>query len=183
MAAKVKVTSKFDVVKILELLAPTEKILDEVGQFTKSRIQQFTRSGRTIALGGTEKKGGKAEPLKKLSASYVNYRKKLAGGLFQGDEFFGPKKQLSEFFKPSKSNLTLTGQLLKSISFKASFQSRSVSVEVSGSRDDSNLDNKEVAGFVAAQGRPFMGIDEAGRQRIKNIVNRALRRRLKAYNK
>jgi len=167
MAARVKVRTKFDLASVRNVLAPTVEVLEDVGRFSATRIQQFTRSGKTLA------KADKPEPLKPLSKPYK----------LQRAEWVKQGRQLSDFFKVNKSNLQATGQLIDSVTFKIPREKNTVDVTVSGNRRGEQLSNQQLASYVAKQGRPFLGLDLNGIKRIKNIVLRALRRRLKAYNK
>lgn len=133
----------------------------QMRDFWVKRVQAFTRTGRSLFNNG--------EKLKPLKASYVKFRER-----FQGTT--------GEFFKPKKSNLTFTGQLLKSLKGSANVQKQSVSVFPTGQRSDGKS-NKEVAENVAENGRPFLGLDDKGVQRMTQIAIRDIRRNIKRGRK
>lgn len=148
------------------------QVLTEIGQFSADRIQQFTRIGKSIA-------SDEPQALKPLSKSYKDFRRgkvtfwKSGKGVTIAAKFRSNKLNSvdTSFFKPVKSNLTFTGQLLKSIDFKVDTARNSVLIKPTGAR------NLKVAGFVSRE-RPFMGMDRVGRERINNFVKRAIRERL-----
>ena len=137
--------------------------LIEVATFARKRIQQQTRLGNSMP--------NKAK-LKPLSAGYREARANKKGGTDP------------QFFSPSKSNLTLSGQMLASLKERIVQTPGSVNepsvVEVSptGQRND-GLANSQVAEFVREGGRPFLGLDEKATNQIKNIVLKNLRRVLR----
>jgi hypothetical protein len=158
-------------------------LLNKIGEFVKDRIVQFTRSGKSIA-------GAKAKKLKKLSDSYIQTRR---GALHfrtsqQGNVFpiEGPDERLKtvdkEFFDPDFSNLTFTGQLLRSLKAKVDLKARTIDIMPTGNRFDSNLSNQDVAKFVAEQGRPFIGLDDKGIKRVKALIIQDLRKSLRKNN-
>lgn len=167
------------------------KILAEVGQFMVKRIQGFTRLGYSLAGNPDEPKNQK---LKSLSPSYIKYRKSLVSGLTKKKKVLGifsknktaqekrADKQaagLDPSFVPNRSQLTVTGQLLKSLAYTASPQQKSVKVFVSSSRRTDGENNRDVARDVISNGRPFIGLDKKGLETIKIRYIKALKRRLK----
>ena len=68
-----------------------------LGNYAPNLIRDRTRKGF-----GVPHAGGSKEPLKALSANYIQWRQKN-------------KRKLSKFAKPSKSNLTRTGRMLESL--------------------------------------------------------------------
>jgi len=121
--------------------------------FWIKRVQRVTRSGKYIVTGAK---------LKKLSKAYIDFRRSFSG-------------RTGEFFKPSKSNLTFTGQLLESLKARSNVRQQTITLFASGRRDD-GLKNEEVAEYVAENGRPFLGIDQKGIDRIEQIGKRDIRR-------
>jgi hypothetical protein len=136
------------------------RILSELATFWEARIRSFTRLGKSLATGNR---------LAPLSKAYVEKRRSYQGAR-------------GELFKPNKSNLTFTGQLLESLRGTANEIKQTVTVRATGTRDD-GLTNDKLAEYVAKQGRPFLGLDEKGRARMSQIILRDLRRKLKARKK
>lgn len=133
-------------------------IMQQAGQFAADRIVKRTRLGK-----GVESRGGDPQSLKPLSASYKEQRKgKLA--------FFTTASGVKVPFKPDrterldgttsagKSNLTRTGQLLRSIKVIA-VKAGSVVIGPTGGRVGSFLNNKDVARYVQEE-RPFLNLSK-----------------------
>ncbi len=139
-----------------------KRLLDTIGEFTRDRIRSFTRTGKSIV-------GSSPKSFKRLKQSTVEQRRRL-GRAGKADK---------EFFSPGRSNLTMTGQLLKSLSFKSVVRDRTVDVFAKGFRTDGKADNKKVAEFVAKGGRPFIGLDDKGIKRVTAIVLKDIRLRIK----
>lgn len=153
------------------------KMFNEIGDYMVKRTQGFTRTGYSI-FGKTKKK------LKELSASYikmrqgkVRFRKAKDGHTYARavrDEKLDNVDP--DYFRPRKSNLTFTGQMLKAIRYDIFVDLSKIVVSVDDSRrNDSDLSNKEVAKHVAANGRPFLGLDQAGLARVSKIIKATIR--------
>jgi hypothetical protein len=142
--------------EIISELKVRPTTLSEMADFWKDRIYAVTKTGKSIIDGSS---------LKKLSPSYVDFRRKYKGAK-------------GELFGPNKSNLTLTGQMLESLHGTANFRTQSVSVNLIGTRDD-GLKNSKLAEYVEEQGRPFLGLDQKGKERLKQFALRDIRRQLK----
>lgn len=153
----------------------TNQDLRDIGDFTVKRIQSKTRSGKGID-GRTEKK------LKELSPNYKKYRKKLSKGpLVKGQVD-------TEFFRPNTSNLTLTGQMLRALTYSVDFAKKAVKVFVQDTgrqaialkktnvKDEKT--NAEVAKEVG-QVRPFIGIDEKGEEQIRISLAQKIRNKIR----
>jgi hypothetical protein len=76
----------------------------------------------------------------------------------------------------------LTGQLLNSIDYSIKAEDKKIVIEPTGARSDGKT-NKEVAEELATRktrlaprGRKFLGLDERGFQRIRNLIVEAIRR-------
>lgn len=152
-------------------------LLSEIAEFCRSRIYQYTKRGQSLV---------QESKLQALSTGYIEYRKRLTrakksrsskktrqSGVF-------PSKGFGAFFSPSRSNLTLTGQLLEALKSRVKKSSNQIEVFVeNSSRSDSDLTNKEVAEKVSSDGRPFIGLDRVGRDRVRRLVIAQLRRSFK----
>ena len=138
-------------------------VMQQIGDYAVDRIKTRTRLGK-----GVKSTGSEAEPLKPLKDSYREQRKR--------DKRSG---KLSQFSSPAKSNLTRTGQMLDSISVKATAQK--VLLYFRGSRKDSDASNAEVAGFVS-ESRPFFNLSKAelnGLNRfIRDLFEKIVKRNL-----
>lgn len=144
---------------------------EDVGEFVADRLRNETRRGKSLS---TETK---LPVLRESTKAIREYRSRV--GVENGG--FVP----SPFFKKKKSNLTQTGQLLGSIKYEV--KNGKIEVGPTGSRDRS-LDaynefstNEELASDLQKRGFKFLGLDKRGRQRIRQMLIREIRRlRIKA---
>lgn len=90
---------------------------------------------------GVASKFGQRQKLKPLSKLYIKARKTA------------PK--LDSSTRPTKSNLTFTGQMLKSMKVLPTTKDGLIVIGPSGARSKDTLTNDQVAGFVTKAGRPF----------------------------
>lgn len=107
-----------------------------VAQFTIDLIVKRARLG----YGVSEDQGDKFQ-FPGLSSKYKKYRTKFP--------------DLSDTTSPTKSNITLTGQLLDSVQIVTQ-RTGQIIISPVGVRRDGKLDNKVLAGYLAEKGRPFM---------------------------
>lgn len=182
--AKVDVRFKPDrIVSTLRKAVRDTRLLREIAQFIRTRVYQYTKRGQSLV---------QESRLQPLSTGYVEYRKRLARGektkTTKRLKKIGLKKiakalemrKFGEFFSPSRSNLTLTGQMLDALKTDVDPGGGRAIVFVDDTpRKDDDLTNAEVAVKVAKAGRPFLGLDRVGRDRIRRMVIADLRRKLK----
>jgi hypothetical protein len=165
MAAQFKIRNVNEVLAkisgILKDAAHSQKVLNDSGKFFVERIKAFTRSGKSLALGGSK--------LRDLADITIEFRKeyKKAGGL------------VHETFRPQKSQLTVTGQMLDAVKYE--IDGTKINVFVEGTKRDPNLPagdktNAELAQENADLGRPFLGVDERGLKRMKLMIVEEIRR-------
>jgi len=172
--------------KVLDDSLTNRSLVSEVGNFILERIRSFTRSGKSIA-------GSRPKKLKKLSSSYISVRqgavkfRTLKDGrvipITEPDEIL--KQVDPEFFDPNFSNLTLTGQMLRSLKFFFDKRNKKFTIEPTGNRrrvlgQKKRLTNKQVANFVSDNGRPFIGLDDKGIERVRKMIIKSLRSQLRS---
>lgn len=149
-------------------------LTNDIGKFAKERIYSFTKAGKSLVTGGA---------LNSLSAGYIKYRKSFAKT---------NPGNTGKVFRPSKSNLTLTGQMLDALKYTARPLKKIVEVFVEPSARqplpstkkgkpaiNDPKSNAQVAEEVSKKGRPFLGPDDAGVKRIKQMIINDTRRKLK----
>lgn len=168
----------------------SEQFLTEVKDFVVLRIQAETRKGRDL-------KNERPQP--ELSDATVSFREKINSG-----KIVLSYPQDGSFFRPSKSNLTMTGQLMESIDGRVVkqgmvYKKNVIEIFVSGARrkvrylwakngkeikfgdQKQILDNAELAKDLAKRGREFLGLDIKGieliRKKAVDIIRRAIRNR------
>jgi hypothetical protein len=130
----------------------TRQYMTELGKFAADMIRLRTQLGYGVGRAGAPR-----EPLKPLSESYKQQRKKM---------------QLNSNTSPTKSNLTRTGQLLSSHDVK-SVSGATVVVGPTGSRND-GLTNEQVGTYVADQGRPYNNLSDVEAKRLREKIRKDL---------
>jgi hypothetical protein len=159
--AKVKVTSGNIPLFIKQSAMVGGETLRDMGAFTVNRIQKVTRSGQTMA-------GARRKSLKPLAESTIKFRRSARAS----------READKQFFKPAKSNLTLTGQLLDALKFSTSVRRQKVEIDLKKRRRNpfgtASTTNPEVAKFAADGGRPFIGMDSKGRKSLNRIVSKGI---------
>ena len=183
--AKVAIKSRLDKVEVtLRKALKDTQLLRTMAGFLKLRIYQYTKRGYSLAGRRAE---GDPEKLKPLSPNYIEYRRRLQkSGKTQSKKGLkgGAKPRdlpkLGEFFSAARSNLTFTGQMLDALKTTVDGISGRATVFVDDTpRTDSDLTNAEVAVKVAKDGRPFLGLDRVGRDRLRRMAIADIRRKLK----
>lgn len=171
----------------------------EIGDYVLKRVVSKARMGKTMISGDDAK-------LKPLSKNYIEAReamiardganlkggsaiqKRIKGSINSGAGSALAKQMAAaeagldtEFFSPKRSNLTLTGQYLRSFAItKIDKLKRIMFIEPTGNREGETLSNKKLAEYLAEQGRSIFGLDKLGRKAIREKVLRALRSKLRS---
>lgn len=151
----------------------SEETMREIGVFSRERIFKFAKSGKSLAEKTAKSFKQLAEVTKKIKKAWA-----------------GKGGRTGSFFGPNKSNLTATGQLLDALKYSyrkgdnkvkifVDNTSRPIKGPVLRGQKEENLTNAQVARRVARDGRPFLGMDELGKQRIIQLVKRKLRDEIK----
>ena len=125
--------------------------LKRVGVFTTELVVKRTRLG----YGVSENYRPKVK-LKALSKKYIEARKS--------------RLKLDTTTRPTKSNLTLTGQMLRSMSFEIS--NGLIVIKPTGTRSDSRYTNEQIAEFNADKGRVFNRISKAEFNQVKRFYRK-----------
>lgn len=163
---------------INEDIRKSSSLLEDIGDFAVKRIQAETRLGKNL---NRSQNTTSARKQPDLSEATKNFRERLAAGKVKITHpwWFKPDRS---FFKPTKSNLTATGQMLDSLEGKVTRSKGEVVVVPTGTRD-SGLQNDNtiktnvgVAKELASQGRTFLGLDKLGMQRIRKLILDEVRR-------
>ena len=129
------------------------KFMTKTGEILADDIARRTRLGF-----GVKKSGQTRVKLRELTPKYVDFRKKN-------------KKKLINLTRPSKSNLTFTGQLLNSLKAKSDGTGR-VTIFFKGDHknlDGSKMKNGLLANFVSKK-RPFLGPSNRELQRLRTRI-------------
>lgn len=184
-------------------------ILSRFGEKAVDIIYKRTKSGKGLT---SYSDGAALTKLEALSTGYIEYRKALVSGEVADTKTSvgqslrsltksGKKKvkaekkkaalgQFGDYFSPSRSNLTLSGQMLDALTYKISRGKITIFVKNS-TRDDkfisfSNasgfgfdskpLTNAEVSNKVQEYGRPFLGLAEIEKTIMIKFIEKDLRK-------
>ncbi len=144
--------------------------LDEIGNFILTQIIGYARSGKNPKS---------MERFKPLSSKWIKRREELA-----------KTNQTSDVFSKGRSNLNVTGQLLDKNNYlvTSNTESKSITIEPTGSHKPyvdkkgkaigETITNKELAGYVADQGREYLVIGykiaNLGKKMIQQIYRKKL---------
>lgn len=183
--AKIKVTGIDRVNKALnEFLNDkivTKSVMDEIARFITERVRSFTRSGKSIADRSPKRLKRLSESYKDMRRGAVKYRT-INGRVVVFPE---PDEKLNEvdptFFDPDYSNLTFSGQMLSAIKYSIDLAKRTARIFVDDTKRKGKyekLTNAQVADYVADQGRPFMGLDDNGIKRVRQMVIENVRKQI-----
>ena len=119
------------------------KFMAKIGELMVETIVERTRKGFGVDPRQRRQGVGKGKRLRALSESYIAYRQRNSGSL-------------DSTTSPRKSNLTFTGQLLRSMRVKkATKREVIVGPNRRRRRGGRGLTNERLGEIVAEQGRPF----------------------------
>ena len=183
MSFKVKILNIDSVLKQIEELfvkdVLNKQTFEEIKDFSVLRIQAETRKGNDLTTGGKQKA---------LSEVTKSFRKDLVGAEINTETdswWFDPDPV---FFKPSKSNLTATGQMLESLRGRVSNLYGTITISPTGTRNPKRQNNNEIktnaelAKDLGYRGRKFLGLDDIGIRRIRKMILDKIRRFKKSRN-
>jgi len=151
--------------ELLDIQDP--QFYDRLGRFAVRRIRKVVRAGVSPVTN---------RRFPRLKKSTKSRRERLA-----------QHNKTSKFYRRGKSNLHFTGQLLRGLEFDvrgkkvfvASRGKRKPLKNEDGTRAKRNPSNEQVARYVAKQGRPFLGMEEKGKQKIREMVAREVRKKIR----
>lgn len=130
----------------------TKTKMRRLGKEAVKIVRRRTLLGKGVTFVSDDNK--KNKKLKPLSPSYKKFRKR-----------FKKKGGLSTKTKVGKSNLTLTGQMLKSLQVSTR-KKKSFVLLTSGPRKNSKYTNEDIARFVSEQGRPWLDLSNLEQKKL-----------------
>lgn len=136
-------------------------------KFVADMIIRRTRLGF-----GVRDNGEKREKLAELKGRPKPYKSTI-----QRRETLKERGQLSNETTPTKSNLTMTGQMLNAISYKVKKLGGIIFIKDSTRRDGKNT-NKEIAEYVS-KNRPFFHLSDSEIRQLKREAVKLVRSKLK----
>ena len=165
---------KFDIKKITRELrnavddaARNDQFFKQAGDMITTRIKMKARQGKPL------NEDGRFPP---LFGSTIEARKRIQNSTLR----------THPAFKPGKSNLTITGQLIDAVSFRRK-RARKFEIFVAPSERDGGDEpnNQKIAGYLAGIGFHIFdkeGIEDDGKipGRLKQLLLRFLRKQLKS---
>ena len=156
--ARVKVTSDFDAVKIKRDLRLNRNDLKKSGEFIVGEILDLVIKSRRFKQNSTG-----STPMPRLKKSY---RKQRTNKSFQ-------KKARSPFFNPNlkRSNLSVTGQLLKSMTSKVLQRRQEIEIFFRGKRRGESLTNDELFEYLVEKDKGY-NILKIGRKQLIELLDR-----------
>lgn len=140
------------------------KVMRSVGEIMVEVIVDRTRRGRGVHPQARRQGVGKSKRLKPLSPSYIEYRQRNAG-------------RLDSTTSPRRSNLTFSGQLLRSMRVKEAKKGYvSVGPNSRLRAGGRGLTNEKLGRIVAEQGRPFNLLTKSDLKKVIRIFDETLKR-------
>lgn len=180
MAFNVRVNEKSlrnveeNVKAVIDKVTKNVRMLEEVGTVIITDVKYQTRRGRSIPKDGA--------PFDALSTKWVQTRQQIAEA-----------QKVSDVFKAGRSNVTLTGELLDSFEIVKIAQGQ-ITIDFEGEHSPYTakmirkdgfrqvgkpIQNKTLAKYITENGRPFVGVRLALKQRLNRIVEGFIRRATK----
>lgn len=164
-----------DVLSALNKVTQDNDLKIDLAKFTKDMVWKRVKSGKGVDSDKRPFLITKAVRLKPLSKGYKRYRrtgivefkaKKYYKSLYEvvDVKINVGKPALGEFGAPDRSNLTLSGQLLDSMTFDIKKLGFVVLIPATKRRGES-ITNSQLAKYLSRAGRPFMSLT-AGESRI-----------------
>jgi len=160
MAAVKQQINQFErlLIGIIQDTLISNKAVKAFGKAAIDLIVARTRRGY-----GVVKTGANANRLKSLSTSYVEFRK---------------RSKLDSTTSPGKSNLTFSGQLLRSLIVETK-QGGSFTIRANDRKRKNGPTNNELAQIVADNGRPFLGLTGSEIKQLSQLYETGLAAALK----
>lgn len=158
----------------------------DLAQYTRDVVYKRTKSGKGVTSDTTSFQTTQPKRLTPLSRNYKKYRRTGFVEFDAKDKKGRPVTArinvgvpaLGVFGTPDKSNLTLSGQMLDSMTY--SIQRSGFIVYIPETiRRASKLTNAQLSRFVSQAGRPFMNLTAGESRIVKSRMRKILQQRLK----
>lgn len=159
----------------------------EIGKLAREIVYKRVKSGYGVS--GLDGENIQKQKLKPLSDSYIKQRQGKVKfitkngnviPLVPGSKFKIAKPKLGEFGSPSRSNLTLSGEMLNAVKYELTRQGFTLVIPDSARSDGKT--NAEVADLVQGV-RPFFALTTQEVQILTREVERKLREIARRVNK
>lgn len=161
------------------------KVYRPLAEFARDMLYRRVKSGYGVNTDDQPAASTSRQKLKPLSKSYRDFRSGKAY-FFRGPEgkirrVPGRSTRLDNigaFFSPSRSNLTMTGEMLESLRFTVT--SDGFKLIIPNTRRSDGKTNAEVARYVAQNGRPFMAFHSGELLILRRQLTDIIRDRIKS---
>lgn len=164
----------------------------EMARFTRDMVYKRVKSGKGVNADNKPVRATSHQKLKKLSKNYVTFRKtgyvnfrakkyfKKGGSFYEWVDvkFYVGQPALGEFGAPARSNLTFTGQMLKSMTFDTTKRGFVVLIPATRRREG-KLTNSQLAIYLSQGGRPFMALTAGESRILKSNLKKAIQKRMR----
>lgn len=152
------------------------EFLTRLAILSKNLIYKRAKSGY-----GTS--GETKEKLKELSPKYIEFRKKVFTSRWKAGSYADRLQRVGagEFFSPPKSNATLTGQMLGSISFQVNDTGVRIFIPETV-RKEGGKTNAQVLEFYS-EVRPFFNLTRDERRILEREIENELRKIALRFNR
>lgn len=164
---KVRVKSFFNKAAVRDLLSVDNTILENAGELIADRIVSLARRGRRM------KADGATESLPKLAKSTIKSRKAYSGK--EGEEFEAGR---------TRSNITLTGELLESLKFTVNEKKQTIDIFFDGGHKG-GFSNDELFGWLKELDPKYdiLALNKSTQKKVLGLVRKALTKKLKRNNR
>lgn len=165
--AKVRVRSFINARAIRELLDVDSSILDNAGELIADRIYSLARRGRRMKNDGT------TESLPKLKKSTIKSRKEYAGK--KGESFDEGR---------TRSNMTLSGELLDSIRFISNERKQTVEIFFDGNHTG-GFSHDDLFNWLKQIDPKYdiLTVNKSTQKKVISLVRKALSKKLRRSNR
>lgn len=135
--------------KVVEV--KSRRIQDALGIFVVDLIRKRTRLGY-----GINKNGGDKVRFPQLSDRYVDYRKKN-------------RRELDPTTSAKKSNVTFSGQMLRSLGYRIKGGNSGILIQVSGTRRDGSKNEDVALELLNKRDRRFIGLTRSEERQVARL--------------
>lgn len=180
-----------DKLKQLKFELQSGEVKNRMGRLLKDIIYRRVKSGKGVTSESADSPD--QEKLKKLSKKYITMREGIGGthykikaapkekrktitAIYRRERNNKESIKTGEFFSPSRSNLTLTGQLLNSITEGTTLDGFKIFIP-NTTRNGSKLTNAQVYEYVKKD-RPFFALTDGEFRILKNEFESILKQKI-----
>ena len=177
------------IIKALGAITKDTHLKTDLAKFTREMVWKRVKSGKGVQSDRLPFAITRHQRLKPLSKGYKRYRrtgivefkaKKWYGGIYEEVDVKINVGQpaLGKFGTPNRSNLTLSGQMLDSMTFDVKKFGFVVLIPGTRRRGE-KITNAQLAKYLSQQGRPFMSLTSGESRILKSRMKKQIQKRLR----